>query len=136
MDAVQAIADPTRRGILRLVWNRELSAGEIAAAFTCTFGAVSQHLGRLREAGLVTVRRDWKRRFYRADKAALGPLAEYLERMWASQLDTLKGHAEAEEVARSRRAAGPGGRTRGEGKASASQRRTRSAKHARPRRRR
>lgn len=131
---MQAIADPTRRGILRMVWDRERSAGEIAAAFPSTFGAVSQHLGRLREAGLVTVRRDWKRRFYRADKAALGPLAEYLERMWASQLDTLKGLAEAEELARSRRKAGAGRRTRSE--ASASRRKTRSAKHARTRRRR
>ncbi|MEU6656370.1 ArsR family transcriptional regulator, partial [Streptomyces sp. NPDC046900] len=44
MDAVRAVAEPRRREILRLVWDAELSAGEIAERFDVTFGAVSQHL--------------------------------------------------------------------------------------------
>jgi DNA-binding transcriptional ArsR family regulator len=71
MDAVRVVAEPRRRDILRLVWDAERSAGEIAAHFDVTFGAISQHLSVLREAGLVAVRRDGTRRFYRADREAL-----------------------------------------------------------------
>jgi DNA-binding transcriptional ArsR family regulator len=59
-----------------------------------TFGAVSQHLGVLRRAGLVSVRKDGTRRFYRADREALGPLAGWLEQMWAGELDRLAALAE------------------------------------------
>jgi DNA-binding transcriptional ArsR family regulator len=98
MDAVRAVAEPRRREILRLVWDAELSAGEIADRFDVTFGAVSQHLKVLREAGLVTLRQDGRKRFYRADREGMGPLADYLKSMWATRLDTL---AElAEEAAR------------------------------------
>ena len=53
-----AVAEPRRREILRMIWDQERPAGEIAAAFDVTFGAVSQHLRVLREAGLVEVRKD------------------------------------------------------------------------------
>ncbi|MET8331325.1 metalloregulator ArsR/SmtB family transcription factor [Streptomyces sp. NPDC005181] len=97
MDAVQVIAEPRRREILRLVWDDELSAGDIAARFEVTFGAVSQHLKVLRDTGLVTLRKDGTKRFYRADREALGPLAEYLQSMWSSKLDTLARLAEEAE---------------------------------------
>jgi DNA-binding transcriptional ArsR family regulator len=97
MDAVQVIAEPRRREILRLVWDGERSASEIAARFDLTFGAVSQHLGVLRRAGFVVVRRDGSRRFYQANRAALGPLAGMLEQMWAARLDRLAELAESEE---------------------------------------
>jgi DNA-binding transcriptional ArsR family regulator len=83
MDPLQVIAEPTRRRILGLVWDRELSASEIADRFDCTFGAVSQHLAVLRDARLVTQRRDGNRRFYRANRDAL-------EAMWR---ETLRGLA-------------------------------------------
>jgi DNA-binding transcriptional ArsR family regulator len=83
--------------MLRLVWDRERAAGEIAAAFDVTFGAVSQHLGVLREAGLVTVRRDGRRRLYRAAKREMGPLRRTLEVLWEERLDELKTLAEARE---------------------------------------
>jgi DNA-binding transcriptional ArsR family regulator len=58
-----AIASPRRREILRLVWDRERPAGEIAAAMRdVTFGAVSLQLRTLVDAGLVTCRRDRTRR--------------------------------------------------------------------------
>jgi DNA-binding transcriptional ArsR family regulator len=97
MDAMRVVAEPHRREILRLVWDGERSASEIAARFELTFGAVSQHLGVLRKAGFVLVRRDGSRRFYRANREALGPLAGMLEQMWAGQLDKLAELAEAEE---------------------------------------
>ena len=97
MDVVKVIAEPRRREILRLCWRVERSAGDLADAFDITFGAVSQHLKVLRDANLVIVRRDGTRRFYRANRDGLGPLAEYLERMWAGQLDRLVLLAEAAE---------------------------------------
>jgi DNA-binding transcriptional ArsR family regulator len=99
MDALQVISEPRRREILRLVWDRELTSGEIAAGFDVTFGAVSQHLGVLREAGFVRVRAAGNRRFYRADRERLGPLAAALEAMWADTLDRLAEAVESEERA-------------------------------------
>jgi DNA-binding transcriptional ArsR family regulator len=89
MDALHVVAEPHRREVLRMVWDRELSSGEIASRFDVTFGAVSQHLGVLRDAGFVRVRVDGNRRFYVADRARLGPLAQMLEAMWAATLDRL-----------------------------------------------
>lgn len=90
------LGDPRRREILRLVWDDERTAGDIAARFDVTFGAVSQHLGVLRGAGLVEMRRDGTRRFYRANRAALRPFSALLEQMWAGQLDRLAELAEEE----------------------------------------
>ncbi len=89
MDSLRVIADPRRREILALVWDDELPAGDIAANFDVTFGAVSQHLAVLRRAGFVTVRKDGNRRLYRADKERLGPLRGVLEAMWKQALDEL-----------------------------------------------
>ncbi len=97
--ALAALAEPRRVDILRLVWDRERAAGDIAARFDVTFGAISQHLRVLREAGLVAVRREGRSRLYRARREDMGPLAEYLEGMWRARLQRLKGLAEAEEVA-------------------------------------
>jgi DNA-binding transcriptional ArsR family regulator len=96
VDALQVIGEPRRREILRLVWDRERTAGDIAAQFDVTFGAVSQHLGILRDAGFVRVRRAGNQRFYRTDRQALGPLADALESMWASSLDRLAAAVEAD----------------------------------------
>lgn len=95
VDPMQVIAAPRRRAILRLVWDAERSAGDIASHFDVTFGAVSHHLGVLERAGLVSVRRDGHHRFYRARRNALGPLAAALEQMWAAELDSLATLAEA-----------------------------------------
>ena len=97
MEVVKVVAEPRRREILRLCWRTERSAGDLAAAFDITFGAVSQHLKVLRDANLVTVRREGTRRYYRANRAGLGPLAGYLEQMWAGQVDRLAMLAEAAE---------------------------------------
>jgi DNA-binding transcriptional ArsR family regulator len=97
MDALQVISEPRRREILRLVWDRELTSGDIAASFDVTFGAVSQHLGVLREAGFVNVRAEGNRRYYRADRERLGPLAPALEAMWTDTLDRLAEAVESEE---------------------------------------
>ena len=89
MDALQVVAEPRRREILRLVWDGELAAGEIAARFDVSFPAVSQHLRVLQTAGFVSVRRAGRTRLYRADRKALGPLRPMLEKMWSESLDRL-----------------------------------------------
>lgn len=91
------IAEPRRRQILALVWDEELAASEIASRFDVTFGAVSQHLTILREAELVTMRKDGNRRLYKADHDALAPFKEILKAMWADTLQGLAERIEAEE---------------------------------------
>lgn len=100
MDMLQVVVEPRRREILRLLWDRELSVGEVASRFPVSFAAVSLHLGVLREAGLVTVRPDGKRRLYRANRDALARLAPMLETMWRQDLDGLAAVAEADEPTR------------------------------------
>jgi len=87
---LEAVANPRRREILRLVWDRELSAGDIASRFDVTWPAISQNLAVLRNAGLVVERKESTRRYYRADRAAAGQLALVLEEMWSRDLDRLR----------------------------------------------
>lgn len=98
MDTFQVMAEPRRRRILSMLWEDELPAGEIARRFDVTFGAISQHLGVLREAGLVVVRKEGNRRLYRVDKDRLGPWRGVLESMWEDTLDRLADAVEREEA--------------------------------------
>lgn len=91
MQAVlDAIASPRRREILRLVWDRERPAGDIAGHFDVSWPAISQNLAVLRKAGLVVERREANRRYYRADPQALGSLRSVLEEMWTQDLGRLQ----------------------------------------------
>ena len=101
----QALGAPRRQEILRLLWSREQTAGDIHRSLGgVTFGAVSQHLRVLREAGLVASRGEGRRRLYAARKDGLGPFREWLEGMWATSLYRLKIRAEMEEARRGPRA--------------------------------
>ena len=102
-DAIRAIAEPRRRQILRLVWEAERPAGEIAANFDVSRPAISQHLRVLREAGLVSERRQGTMRLYRARPEGVAELRAYLDRFWEEGLATLKREAEREERKRSLR---------------------------------
>jgi DNA-binding transcriptional ArsR family regulator len=95
--ALRAIAEPHRRTILRLVWDAELSAGEIASHFDVSRPAVSQHLNVLKEVGLVSERRNGTRRLYRARPEGLAELKAFLEDFWGDRLAALKREAEREE---------------------------------------
>lgn len=98
MDAIQALAAPRRREILRLVWDGPVPVSEIAAQVDVTIGAVSQHLARLREAELVTVERRGRQRLYAADRDALREFAPLLEAMWRADLDRLATQLEQDET--------------------------------------
>ena len=97
MEPLQVIAAPQRLRILELVWDQDLTAGEIAAQFEVSWSAVSQHLRILRTAGFVVERREGTSRIYRADKAALGSLRSVVEEHWRRGLDRVKNLAEAEQ---------------------------------------
>ena len=97
-DALRAVADPTRRAILRLVRDDELAAGDIANHFpSMSRPAVSQHLRVLTDSGLVEVRPDGNRRMYRWRREGLRDAAAFLEEMWTDSLARLKVAAEREE---------------------------------------
>ena len=100
--ALRAVASPRRRAILRLVWDRELSSGEIASHFDISWPAISQNLRVLEEAGLVHARRDGVARLYRVDRSRLGPLKSVLQQMWDDDLDRLAQVAEEEQSAKRR----------------------------------
>lgn len=95
--AIKAIAAPHRRRILSLVRDGELSAGQIAAHFDVTRPAVSQHLNVLKEAGLLSERRNGTRRLYRARRQGLDELRDFLDEFWDDRLEALKSEAEKQE---------------------------------------
>jgi DNA-binding transcriptional ArsR family regulator len=102
--AMNAIANPRRRQILRLVWDAERSAGEIAATIhDVSWPAVSQNLRLLKDSGLITERRQGTHRYYRADRRALGPLEAVLRQMWTRDIGRLRDLAEQEARSRKKR---------------------------------
>lgn len=95
--ALRALSEPRRRAILRLVADHERTAGEIAAEFDVTRPAISQHLTVLKEAGLVSERRDGARRLYRARLDGLRALRVLLDELWSTGLAHAAALAEADE---------------------------------------
>lgn len=96
-EVLRAVADPTRRAILRLVRDGEVAAGEIAEHFpTMSRPAVSQHLRVLADAGLVDVRPEGTRRLYRWRPDGLRDVATFVDDMWTDSLARLKVAAERE----------------------------------------
>jgi DNA-binding transcriptional ArsR family regulator len=111
--ALRAIVEPRRRQILALLRDGEVPAGRIAAHFDVTRPAVSQHLKVLKEAGLVTERRQGTMRLYRARPEGLADLRSFLEEFWDERLDALKRAAEREEHRTTWKAASPPARRGG-----------------------
>jgi DNA-binding transcriptional ArsR family regulator len=101
--ALRAIAGPRRRQILELVREQELSAGAIASQFDVSRPAISQHLGVLKEAGLVDERRNGTQRLYRARPQGLSELKAFLDGFWDEKLEALQREAEREEKKRGKR---------------------------------
>lgn len=93
---LRALAEPQRRRILTLVRDRELPAGAIAEQFDITPQAVSQHLRVLKEAGLLSERRDGPRRLYALRPEAIESVRGFLDELWPSSLDRLKTAVEGE----------------------------------------
>ncbi|HEY2964804.1 MAG TPA: metalloregulator ArsR/SmtB family transcription factor [Actinomycetota bacterium] len=92
---MKAIAAPRRQEILRLVWNQERAAGDIAQHFDVSRPAISKHLRILREAGLVDERRKGTQRLYSARAESLLELRRFLDSFWDQGLQAIKQAAEA-----------------------------------------
>jgi DNA-binding transcriptional ArsR family regulator len=104
--ALAALADPVRRELVGLLAHGELAAGELADRFPVSRPAISRHLRVLREAGLVVVRTDGRRRLYALEPRPLREIDEWLEPyrdLWAQRLGALDT-----EIARGRRARASG----------------------------
>ncbi|HEY4376601.1 MAG TPA: metalloregulator ArsR/SmtB family transcription factor [Acidimicrobiales bacterium] len=101
IDAVaHALADGTRRGLLRLVRDDERGAGDLATEFPhMSRPAVSQHLRVLHDAGLVSIRAEGNRRLYRARTEELAHLWQFIDEMWTDRLAKLAVAAERAERA-------------------------------------
>jgi DNA-binding transcriptional ArsR family regulator len=95
--AFDALGDPTRRGIFERVAARPESVGELAARFHVSRPAVSQHLKVLKEAGLVTDRKEGTRRIYRLEMKGVGAMRGYLDKMWDRALASFAEAAESED---------------------------------------
>lgn len=92
MKALEALADPTRRTIVELLAEGDLSAGDLAKRFETSRPAVSRHLRVLREQGLVQARVEGRRRVYSLDPEPLDELHEWLTHyrsFWTNRLDAL-----------------------------------------------
>jgi DNA-binding transcriptional ArsR family regulator len=98
-DALIALSEPNRMAIMGLLRDGERPAGDLVAALPISQPAVSKHLGVLRAAGLVTVRKDANRRLYRLNPAPLAELDAWLapyRRFWTDRLDALEAHLDKE----------------------------------------
>jgi len=99
-DVFQAISDPTRRSVLRLLGDQELPLNAISSHFPMTRPAVSKHLRILAEAGLVKERKVGRETRYRLDADPLRELKSWLafyERFWENKLDALKRYVETDD---------------------------------------
>ena|SRR5918996_2393630 len=99
--ALGALADPTRRRLLRLVGERPRKAGDLAGAFRVSRPAVSKHLRVLREAGLVEVEPRGRARIYHLVPGGISEVRRWVEetgRFWDSALESFRRHVEEQEV--------------------------------------
>jgi len=93
---MDALGDPTRRAIFEQLRRGPRAVGEIASELPVSRPAVSQHLRVLKDAGLVTERRQGTRRLYRLDPDGLGELRDYFDDFWTEALAGFKAAAERE----------------------------------------
>ena len=95
LDALEIAAEPNRRRLLHLLARQEQAVGELAAHFTVSRSAVSQHLLLLEQAGLVAARKEGRNRYYRLDPQGMGRLRALVEQFWTDELDLLAADAAA-----------------------------------------
>ena len=95
-DRMDALGDRTRRAIFEQLRKGPRAVGEIANELPFSRPAVSQYLRVLKEAGLVTERRNGTRRIYRVDPDGLGELRAYFDEFWNEALVAFKAAAEDE----------------------------------------
>lgn len=95
MDVYEALADPTRREMIAMLAASERSAGEIAGRFPIAGPSVSRHLKVLREAGVISFRKEAQSRIYRLEPQALQEAERWMQaqlRVWSARFDALGAH--------------------------------------------
>ena len=92
-DAFAAAAEPTRRRILQLLARRPQIVTDLASHFDVTRSAISQHLGVLAEAGLVSAQQRGRERLYRVEQDGVRRLQREIESFWTAELDHLAADA-------------------------------------------
>ncbi|MDP4552873.1 metalloregulator ArsR/SmtB family transcription factor [Alkalihalobacillus macyae] len=95
--AIHSLSVPTRRDILSVLRNGELTSSEIASNFELSAPAISQHLKVLEQSGLVVVRKVGTKRFYRIRREGFAELINFIDQFWDNSLLSLKEAAEEEE---------------------------------------
>lgn len=106
MQALLAIADPTRRRIVELLAERDRTAGELVQEFDVSAPAISQHLNVLRDAGLVTTRAEGRSRIQTLNPAGFDELDAWLDRtrrFWSQRLDALERELRADDARTAKR---------------------------------
>jgi len=93
-NVLEALADPTRREIFERLRPGPSPVGKLAEDLPVSRPAVSQHLKVLKEAGLVSERKDGTRRFYSVNKQGLEELRTYLDGFWEDVLANFAVHLE------------------------------------------
>ena len=97
-----AISDPTRQAMLQRLRRRPMTVGELAEGLPVTRPAVSQHLKILRQARLVTERREGTRHYFNLNPEALLELRAYIDRMWEDALAAFSRYVESQKRKRKR----------------------------------
>ena len=93
-DAIEALGDATRRAVFERLGERPMAVGELAAGLPVSRPAVSQHLRVLKDAGLVSERREGTRRIYSVEPDGVAELRQYFEQFWERSLTSFKKAAE------------------------------------------
>ena len=95
---LEVAAEPNRRRLLQLLASGECTVSQLAAQFTVTRSAISQHLGILAEVGLVTARKHGRQRYYRLDEDGILRLRALFESFWSDELDRLVADASRSDL--------------------------------------
>ena len=93
-DPIEALGDATRRAVFERLAERPMAVGELAAGLPVSRPAVSQHLRVLKDAGLVSERREGTRRIYSVEPDGVAELRQYFEQFWERSLTSFKKAAE------------------------------------------
>lgn len=100
-DVFQAIADPTRREIIRILANQSLNLNSVAENFDVSRPAISKHIKILEECGLIIIKQQGRERFCEANLKSLAQVSQWIEQyriFWTQKLDALENFLENENL--------------------------------------
>lgn len=100
-NAFRALADPTRRDILYLLSEQEMTVAQVSNKFEMTRAAVKKHLNVLEQGALITVRRKGRETFNALHPEGMAPVRDWLsffDRFWDERLDNLKTAIENKDL--------------------------------------